>query len=246
MSRSARVAQSGLLLAIAGAVVLALAPLGYRLGWWPLRVSFYYGMGGALVIGAVAVIVSLAGAFLTRGAPAAAGLRLALAGVLIGALVGGYPAAQIAKARRLPPIHDITTDMANPPAFVALAPERRTAPNGLDYAGGKVAQLQAAAYPDVKTLQSALAPAELFARAAKLAVADGWKVAAVVPEDGRIEATATTAMFGFKDDIVIRVEAAEKGSVLDMRSMSRIGQSDVGKNAARIRAFLDQLRAAGA
>jgi len=174
------------------------------------------------------------------------GFRLALVGVVLGAVVGGYPAAQLAKARRVPPIHDVTTDTANPPVFVALAQARRSAPNGLDYAGGKVADLQKQAYPDVATLRSTLAPADLFARAAKAAAEDGWQVVEAAPQDGRLEATATTRMFGFKDDIVVRVRAADKGSELDMRSMSRIGQSDVGANAARIREFMDKLRAAGA
>jgi uncharacterized protein (DUF1499 family) len=246
MSRSERIARIGLWLAIAGGIMLALAPVGYRGGWWPLRFSFYYLMGGAVVIGVLAVIVSLIAAFLTRRTSGAPGFAVALAGVLLGALVGGYPASQIVKARRVPPIHDVTTDVANPPTFVALAPARRSAPNGLDYAGGEVADQQKRAYPDVTTLRSSLAPADLFARAAKICSDSGWQVVDSAPNDGRIEATATTSLFGFKDDIVLRVRAAEKGSELDMRSMSRIGRSDVGTNAARIRAFMDKLRASGA
>ena len=243
MSRSARVAQIGLGLAAVGALVLALAPLGYRMGWWPLRISLYYGIGGAAVIGALALIVSLVGVFLTRRTAA---FRLALAGAVLGLLVGGYPAAQVAKARSVPPIHDITTDTASPPAFIALAASRRSAPNGLDYAGASIADQQKQAYPDVVTLRSTLPPADLFARASKAVADERWQVAEAVAQDGRIEATATTMMFGFKDDIVIRVRPAEKGSELDMRSMSRIGRSDVGTNAARIRAFLEKLRASGA
>lgn len=246
MTRSARVAQLGLWIAIIGAIVLALAPVGYRMGWWPLRFSLYYGVGGSIVIGALAVIVSLVGVFLTRRVSGAPGFGLALAGVLLGAVVGGYPAAQLAKARSVPPIHDVTTDPANPPVFVALAEARRAAPNGLDYAGAEIADLQKKAYPDVTTLHSSLAPADLFAHAAKAVADAGWQLADSAPQDGRIEATATTRMFAFKDDVVIRVRAADKGSDLDMRSMSRVGRSDVGTNAARIRGFLEKLRASGA
>jgi hypothetical protein len=245
-SFSSRIARAGLWIAIAGAIVLALAPVGYRLGWWSLRIALYYGVGGAAVIGGVAVIVSLVGAFMARRAAGASGFGAALAGLLIGAIAGGYPAAQIVKARSVPPIHDITTDMANPPAFVALADARKAAPNGLDYAGAAVAEQQKQAYPDLATLRSALPPADLFARAARAAGESGWDVAATVPQEGRIEATATTPMFGFKDDIVIRVRPAEKGSELDIRSMSRLGRSDVGTNAARVRAFMEKLHAAGA
>lgn len=246
MSRSARIAHIGLWLAVLGGIALFLAPVGYRMAWWPLQVSLFYLLGSAIVIGALAVIVSLVGAFLTRRISGAPGFGVALAGVLLGALVGGYPAAQLVKALRVPPIHDITTDTTNPPTFVALEAARRAAPNGLDYAGVKVAELQKQGYPDVTTLRSALAPAELFARAAKVAADSGWQVVDSAPQDGRLEATATTRMFGFKDDVVLRVRMTEKGSELDMRSMSRIGESDVGANAARIRAFMERLRAAGA
>lgn len=246
MSAGAQVAKVGLGLAVFGGIVLALAPVGYRMSWWPLRTSIYYGIGGAMMIGATAVLLSLVGLFLTRRGAGAPGFGIALAGALLGLVVGGYPAMQWAKARTVPPIHDITTDMANPPVFVALAQARRAAPNGLDYAGERVAAMQKNAYPDVTTLRSSLAPAELFARASKIVADDGWQLAEASAPDGRIEATATTRMFGFKDDIVIRVRPAEKGSELDMRSMSRVGGSDLGTNAARIRAVLETLRAGGA
>jgi uncharacterized protein (DUF1499 family) len=86
-------------------------------------------------------------------------------------------------------------------------------------------------------------PAEAFARAERAARAMGWQIVAVAPEAMRIEATDTTLFFGFKDDIVIRVRPSEHGSVVDMRSLSRVGTSDVGVNAKRIRAFLARLSA---
>jgi hypothetical protein len=242
MSAGARLARIGLALSIVGAIALALAPLGYRMGWWSLRISIYYLIGGAFALGALAAIVALVGAFLTRRAP---GFGVALAGVALAAIVAGYPAAQVVKARRVPPIHDITTDTIDPPTFVALAQARRAAPNGIDYAGEGMAVLQKQAYPDVATLRSRLAAGELFARAARLAADSGWTVVEASPQDGRIEATATTLLFGFEDDVVIRVRATAAGSELDMRSMSRIGQSDIGANAARIGRFLGQLRAGG-
>ncbi|HTT14025.1 MAG TPA: DUF1499 domain-containing protein, partial [Burkholderiaceae bacterium] len=218
----------------------------YRLSWWSLRVSLFWLLGASIVLGALAVLVSLVAAFLARRFSGAQGFGAALAGVLLGAVVGGYPAAHAIKARRVPPIHDVTTDTANPPVFVALAETRRAAPNGLDYAGDEVAALQKRAYPDVMTLRSSLPPAELFARAVKVVADSGWQVVESMPQEGRLEATATTRMFGFKDDVVVRVRAATDGSELDVRSMSRIGTSDIGANAARIRAFMEQMHAAGA
>ena len=109
-----------------------------------------------------------------------------------------------------------------------------------------MADLHKLAYPDVTTFRSTLPPSDFFARATKVGADEGWELAEAAPQDGRIEATATTRMFGFKDDVVVRVRAADKGSELDIRSMSRIGRSDIGANAARIRDFLQKLRASGA
>ena len=97
-------------------------------------------------------------------------------------------------------------------------------------------------YPDIAPLRLNLPPAEAFARAERAARAMGWQIVAVAPEALRIEATDTTLFFGFKDDIVIRVRPSENGSVVDMRSLSRVGTSDVGVNAKRVRAFLGRLK----
>ena len=71
----------------------------------------------------------------------------------------------------------------------------------------------------------------------------GWEIVASDPAQGRIEATATTFWFGFKDDIVVRLAAEGTGSRVDVRSLSRIGSSDVGANAQRIRAYLEKVKA---
>ena len=141
----------------------------------------------------------------------------------------------------MPRIHDITTDTENPPRFVALLATRQKAPNGADYAGAKLAQAQKAAYPDIKPELLNMPPALAFERALAAARNMGWDIVAAEPAQGRIEATATTFWFRFKDDVVIRIVAEGNGSRLDMRSMSRIGRSDLGANAKRIRAFLTRL-----
>jgi hypothetical protein len=173
-----------------------------------------------------------------------AGRRYASVGVLLSVLGAGVPVYHYAQARRVPPIHDITTDTEHPPAFIALAAARAAAPNGLAYEGAAVAAAQQQAYPDIVPYRSPLPPATLFAQAAMVARDAGWEIVAVEPQQGRIEATATSRLFGFKDDIVIRITPHEGGSQLDIRSMSRVGRSDVGVNAHRIRRFLTQLAAA--
>ncbi|HUP94349.1 MAG TPA: DUF1499 domain-containing protein [Burkholderiales bacterium] len=141
-------------------------------------------------------------------------------------------------------IHDITTDTDNPPQFVALRAAREKSPNGPEYGGEKIAQQQKAGYPDIQPLVLNESPARTFERALAAARSMGWDIAAASPEEGRIEATATTRWFRFKDDVVIRVTPAATGTRIDMRSKSRIGRSDLGTNAKRIRAYFAALNAA--
>ncbi len=168
---------------------------------------------------------------------------LALALAMSLAVMAG-PAVFVQKARGVPAIHDITTDTDNPPGFVDVIPLRQAegAVNPPEYLGPAVAVQQKKAYPDLAPLDLTSAPAETFTKAAATARAMGWEIVAEKPAEGRIEATAVTAWFGFKDDIVIRVAAIASGSRIDVRSKSRVGRSDVGANAARIREYLAKLR----
>jgi len=145
-------------------------------------------------------------------------------------------------ARNKPPIHDITTDTADPPPFVAIVPLRRDARNPVEYGGPAVAAQQREAYPDIAPLSLPVPPAQAFERAERAARGQGWEIVAAVPAEGRIEATDTTRWFGFKDDVVIRVRPEGAGSRVDVRSVSRVGRGDVGTNARRIGQFLDALR----
>lgn len=146
-------------------------------------------------------------------------------------------------AAKLPLIHDITTDTANPPVFVAIAPLRADAPNGVDYKTDPAEQQKG--YPDIAPLiVPDVTPADLFQRAEATARAMNWEIVSAEAAEGRIEATDTTAWWGFKDDIVIRIVPEGTGSRLDIRSMSRLGKSDIGKNAERVRAFLAKLKEA--
>lgn len=168
--------------------------------------------------------------------------------VLLSVVVMAGPAVFVQKARGVPAIHDITTDTADPPAFVDLVPIRTAtgALNPPEYPGAAVAAEQKKAYPDILPLDLGLPSAEAFTRAAAAARDMGWEIVAEKAAEGRIEATATTAWFGFKDDVVIRVSASGAGSRIDVRSKSRVGRSDVGANAARIREYLAKVRARSA
>lgn len=221
---------------IAAALVVGAAP-AYRFAGADLMTAFGMMRWGVYVAGGAAVLAVLwiIFAFIVRST---AGLIAFIAALVLAGAAAAGPTMMMMKASTVPPIHDITTDTANPPVFVAIAPLRADAPNGVDYKADENVEPTKAAYPDLQPLVTATPVLEMFARAEKAARAMGWEIVAAEPNEGRIEATDTTAWWGFKDDIVIRVVAEGDGSRLDVRSMSRVGKSDLGKNAERIRSFV--------
>jgi uncharacterized protein DUF1499 len=246
--------------AIALAIALV-AAFGTRLGLWEYTTGFEILMPG-VAIGALALFAGvywLAAALRNNNSE---GWRWGFPG-LIGALILVWIPASVAwRASQSPPIHDISTDVGNAPAFAALLPLRKGAPNGPDYDGARkvvldgkittVAELQKKAWPDIKTYAALLNPkgdpkvdpkAILFWRGFQRAKRAGWTIVAFSEKNGTIEATDTTLWFGFTDDIVIRVQqAGALGARLDVRSKARIGTSDYGRNAQRILDYLKALK----
>lgn len=232
------VAAIALVLLAVGALLVIGAGPAYRSGLLPLGDAFDLlrnGVYTALAAAAAGLLAVLLALVLRRWRPA-------LAGVLVAACaagLAGVPYTQWQRAQTVPPIHDITTDTMDPPAFRTLAEARERAPNAVDYPGEQVARQQREAYPDIVPLLLS-APLASVRDAAEAEVrARGWELAAAT--DATIEATATTRWFGFEDDVVIRLREEDGHVRVDMRSASRLGRSDVGANAARIRAFLDAL-----
>lgn len=240
LSLSALVGTLVAALALASAIV---AGLGHRFGWWDFPVGFLI-LRAALFAAIGAAVLCLVGVFSARPGGRRSGLAVALVGIAVALAVVAVPLYQWRIAQRVPRIHDITTDTADPPRFVALLPARRAAPNGADYGGPEVAAKQREAYPEIVPLQLDLPPDQAFERALRVARQSGWNIAAADKAEGRIEATDTTLWFGFRDDIVVRVRPIGKGSRVDVRSMSRVGKSDVGANARRINRYLERVRAA--
>jgi len=169
-------------------------------------------------------------------------VRVEIALVLLIA-VAVVPVSHLRAAGRVPPIHDITTDLDDPPRFVAVLPHREGAPNTAEHGGAALAAQQRAGYPDLGPARFTAPPERVFARAVDVARGLGWEIVAAVPAEGRLEATDRTRWFGFRDDVVVRVRPDGTGSRVDVRSVSRVGRSDLGTNARRIRAFLDSLPA---
>ncbi len=152
----------------------------------------------------------------------------------------------------LPAIHDITTDLADPPQFNALTLRADNWDNipgadDRDMRGMNPRQRWATvhqdAYPDIRSVRIDQPVAVVIEKAKRLAEDRGWDVVSVDPAAGNLEATATVSLFRFKDDVVIRARAAENGaaSIIDMRSVSRVGVHDLGANAKRVRQFLSDL-----
>jgi uncharacterized protein (DUF1499 family) len=225
--------------AAALAMLLASGP-GTRLGIWPwqaglalLKWAVYTGAAGA----AIALALLLPGAVPRWRA----GIWMPLLALCLALAAVAPPLILLAEAKKVPPIHDITTDTADPPAFVALAGERAKWPNGAAYGGAAIAAQQARAYPDLKPLVVKGDPRETLQRAIDAARAMGWEVVASDAASGRIEATARTFWFGFRDDVVVRIRPEGGGSRVDVRSVSRVGKSDIGTNAKRVREFLARL-----
>ena len=226
-------------LAVLAVLMLALSGPLYRMGLG-LRTAFGV-MAGAAVIGIVALLLAVAVGWLAdrRGDRTT---TLIAAGAFIVALFAlAIPLNWLRMARNAPPIHDITTDFENPPQFDAILPLRADAPNPLERTA-EVDTQQREGYADIAPITLAQPPDQVFDRALAVVQDNGWEIVTADKTAGRIEATATTRWFGFKDDVVVRLTAWGSGTRVDVRSVSRLGRSDVGTNARRIRRFLSALQ----
>ncbi len=232
-------AWTGLGLALACGFAEVLAGLGYRWSWWHFRVGIQI-MRWSATTDLAAVALALAAAILAYRLGARRALATGAAGLVLALLVAGPPLYQWRMLDQVPRIHDISTDTDKPPLYLAVLPLRKGAENSTEYSA-EVAPLQKKAYPDIVPTLLDVPPEQAYARAERAARAMGWDIAAAVPGELRIEATDTTLLFGFKDDVVIRVSASGNGSRVDVRSLSRVGRSDFGVNANRVRKYLRQL-----
>lgn len=223
---------SGLL----GCILLIVDGPLYRAHMLGLHAALFYVIPAALLLGVIAVLLSVIG--LVRSGSKG----MAVAGLVLGVIAAGMPLKSINTARNSP-IHDVSTDRENPPQFVAVLPLRTAAKaaNPTNY-DAKTAELQKETYPDIGPLHLDVPPAQAFDRAQAAAKEMKWDIIITDPSQGRIEATATTFWFGFKDDVVVRIAADGSGSRVDVRSLSRIGQSDVGANAKRVRDYLAKVK----
>ena len=161
--------------------------------------------------------------------------------LLLSTIAITIPLSMLNKGKSVPPIHDISTDLVNPPEFVAIAPLRADAPNPVEYAGVEVATQQRAAYPELQTLNYTQSKSELVEATKQVIDHLGWQLVNIDADQGIVEATDRTMWFGFKDDVIVRITDNGSERLVDIRSKSRVGGSDLGKNAERIHDFTEEL-----
>ena len=161
--------------------------------------------------------------------------------LLLSTIAIAIPLSMLNKGKSVPPIHDISTDLVNPPEFVAIAPLRADAPNPVGYAGVEVATQQRAAYPELQTLNYPQSKSELVEATKQVIDHLGWQLVNIDADQGIVEATDRTMWFGFKDDVIVRITDNGSKRLVDIRSKSRVGGSDLGKNAERIHKLIEEL-----
>jgi Protein of unknown function (DUF1499) len=235
-------------LAIFSVVAVVVSIIIVRFGFLemkPALATFF----GALACAGLSVLVGLA-AFAAIWQNGSRGMSRILLAFLIDAVLLAYPAYLGLQYRRLPPIHDITTDPIDPPRFEALAGLRTgEGTNPAVYAGLYSAEQQRLAYPDIETVELEVPVQRAYELTLALVTRRKWLVIDERPPQlprriGRIEAVARTPIMGFREDVSIRVTADGEDSRVDIRSASRYFDSDLGSNAARVSKLIDDINTA--
>jgi hypothetical protein len=228
---------TGAILAALATVALLLSGPGTRRGWWDFKTGLAL-FALAFLAGLLAMLLSGISWLRTRPNPMAA------AATIVGAVIVLLPLSQVAGARGKPRIHDISTDLTDPPRFSSILALRAKTDNPApDRIDDVTAGLQRRGYPDLVTLDLPLPADAAYAKAVEAAKTMEWEIVSARPAEGIVEAPATTAWFGFRDDIVVRILSTDaQHSRVDVRSASRVGLGDAGKNAERIRKYLQLLR----
>jgi len=235
-------------LAIFSVVAVVVSILIVRFGFLemkPALATFF----GARACAGLSILVSFA-AFAAIWQNGSRGMSRILLALLISAIVLAYPAYLALQYRKLPPIHDITTDPIDPPRFEALAPLRTgDGTNPAVYAGLYSAEQQRLAYPDIETVELDVPAQRAFDIVKRLVAKRKWLVIDErEPQPprrlGRIEAVARTPIMGFREDVSIRVTPDGDSSRVDIRSASRYFESDLGSNAARVSKLIDEINTA--
>ncbi len=207
----------------------------------PLALKVFY--GGAIV--AVISLMLAAAALVNIWNEGVLGAGKASFAIFLSLALLAVPAVSLSSLMRLPKLYEVTTDPANPPAFDMIAKIRQGQANPAHY-DATFGPLQTAAYPDIKPLIVARPLIDAYSAVRETVKALNWKVideqSPETAKNGYIEAIDRTLIFGFTDDVAIRVAGSAKAARIDIRSSSRFGQHDLGRNAKRVRVFLAEVK----
>lgn len=217
-------------LVILGGPLYKLELLGLGNAFLAMRIGVFVGVGAILLVIIQVIFMRKNIAWFSTGVS-----------TVLAAIAIALPLSLMMKAQSVPAIHDITTDMAHPPSFVAILPLRANAPNPAEYQGEEIAIQQRAAYPELVTQTYNKTKDQVYAAVLTSLKQMGLDIVSAELAEGRIEASDTTTWFGFVDDVVIRIEFTGRTTILDARSKSRIGRSDLGKNAERLNELIAKI-----
>ncbi len=233
---------AALAMALLCLLAVLIGALGTRLSWWTYRISLGM-LAGVFWLALLASLIGIVGAALAASRKASTGAALAgILGVLIALTMVYSPWKMRDTALRLPPIHDLSTDLDDPPKFDRVKALRGPDDHPVAYDGPEVATLQRKAYPQLAPLITPATRHHAFAAVSAVLAEMGLQIVASDATQGRLEAIATSRLYGFKDDVVVRILANGLGSRIDIRSKSRVGRHDLGVNAQRIDEILLRLR----
>ncbi len=240
MESPSRVASAARALGVLSSTLFSVGLSGSYIGLLPGYIGFrIYAIG--LLLGVVGLLVGLVGVWHTRASSARPGRGRALCGLGVGLALASIVIVNLGSLTNVPPINDITTDLDDPPSFSRAGRFEANRHRDLSYPGEAFTSQQRAAYPDLEPIRLNTPHETVFREAEAAAAALGWEISHRDAKLGVIEATDTTEIFQFVDDVVIRIRSVGGGSVVDVRSKSRAGLGDLGANAARIRAFRAKL-----
>src|SRR3954453_10763543 len=235
-------------LAVFAVITVLVSVIIVRFGFLEMKPAMATFFGG-LAIAGLSILVGL-GAFAAIWQNGSRGMSRILLALLIDGIVLAYPAYLGLQYRKLPPIHDITTDPIDPPRFEALARLRAgEGANSAVYAGLYSAEQQRVAYPDIETLELEVPVQRAYELTLQIVNKRKWLVIDERPPQlprriGRIEAVARTPIMGFREDVSIRVTPDGEDSRVDIRSSSRYFEGDLGSNAARVTKLIEDITSA--
>ena len=234
-----KLAMSSLILGILGILLPILGALGTRAGLWPFGIGLFMSPGGLLLaaLGLVLGIIAL-----LRMRQQGARFVLPAHGAALNLLICLYMGSMAAAAFTVPPIHNISTDTKDPPKFTAAHSLRGEDENPLEYDSDAIGPVQREAYPKVEPLIMEMSRVDMYELARDALLDMGMELVREDTEQGELEAVASTFWFGFKDDLIVRLRDVQAGTRMDVRSVSRVGRSDLGANADRILEVIKRVR----